>query len=198
MTIRSQAGFSLMEMMSAATASGVIVLAASAFLIKSFSWMDEIRAKVEMNRHARETYDLLAFGAISSSTGKDGTKNLYGLRGFNNAPANGLRTTVNALKYTSNRLTLTPDTVATMTITCKGVGIPVPDCADNHSTQSVGGWIGSDIKLDAGASSIKGITVKVTFSITDPFEAQRAYSPGQFTDTYYEVFTMNRDEADPN
>lgn len=195
--MRSQAGFSLMEVMSATAGAGVVVLAASAFLIKGFGWMDELRARIEINRHARETYDLLAFGGQSATVGKDGTKNIYSLRGFKDAPPNGLRTPTNALKYTSNKVTITADTLGTMTITCTGVGLPVPDCKDNHSTQSVGGWMGSDVKLDAGPPSINGLTVEVSFSITNPFEAQRATSPGQFTDSYAVIFTTNREEDDP-
>jgi hypothetical protein len=140
----------------------------------------------------------LAYGAQSSSVGKDGTKNIYSLRGFNKAPGNGLRTASNALQYTSNKLTLTPDSFATMNVSCTGAGTPVPDCKDNHSTQSVAGWIGSDIKLQAGPQAVNGLTVEVSFTITDSFEAVRANAPGQFSDSYYTVFTLNRDEDDPH
>jgi|SRR3954471_19644245 prepilin-type N-terminal cleavage/methylation domain-containing protein len=193
-----QDGFTLIEVMASVTATGVVVLAATAFMVKALGWFDELSAKIEINRHAREAYDLLAWGAQSSSPGKDGTNNLYGLRGFNQAPGSGLRTSTNALQYTSNKLTITPDSFATMTVTCTGAGTPVPDCKDNHSTQSVGGWIGSDVKLQAGGQAISGRTVEVSFTITDSFEAVRANAPGQFSNTYYTIFTLNRDEDDPH
>jgi len=193
-----QAGFTLIEVMASVTATGIVVLAATAFMVKALGWFDELSAKIEINRHARETYDLLAWGAQSASAGKDGTNNLYGLRGFHTAPPNGLRTSTNALQYTSNILTITPDSFATMTVTCIGVGTPIPDCKDNHSTQLVGGWIGGDIKLQAGGQAVSGRTVEVSFTITDSFQAVRANAPGQFSNSYYTIFTLNRDEDDPH
>ncbi|MBA2588135.1 MAG: prepilin-type N-terminal cleavage/methylation domain-containing protein [Alphaproteobacteria bacterium] len=196
--IHRQRGFTIIELLFASAATGIIILAASAFMLKSLSWYDELSAKIEINRHARETYNLLAFGGKSASTGKDGTKYLYGLRGFNKAPGNGLRTSTNALQFTSNKLTLTPDSFATMSVTCTGSGTPIPDCKDNHSSQSVSGWIGSDIKLDDGPKGVNNLTAEVTFTITDAFQAQRANGTAAFTDTYYTSFTLNRDEDDPH
>jgi prepilin-type N-terminal cleavage/methylation domain-containing protein len=196
--MRGQRGFTIIELLAASAATGIVILAASAFMLKSLSWYDELSAKVEINRHARETYNLLAFGGVAASAGKDGTKNLYGLRGFNAAPPNGLRTASNALQYTSNKLTLTPDSFASMSVTCAGAGTPIPDCKDNHSSQNVSGWIGSDIKLDGGPKGVNNLTVEVTFTITDPFEAQRAKGTAPFTNAYYTSFTLNRDEADPH
>ncbi len=196
--MRSQRGFTLIELLAASAATGIVILAAGAFMLKSLSWYDELSAKIEINRHARETYDLLAFGGQSASAGKDGTKNLYGLRGFNSAPNNGLRTSSDALQYTSNNLTLTPDSFATMSVTCTGAGTPIPDCKNSSSSQSVSGWIGNDIKLDSGNKGVNGLTAEVTFTITDSFEAQRAKGSAPFTNTYYTSFTLNRDEADPH
>jgi prepilin-type N-terminal cleavage/methylation domain-containing protein len=196
--MRRQRGFTLVEVMASATATGVVILAANAFMMKALDWFDDLSAKIEINRHARETYDLMAYGAQSSSVGKDGTSNLYAIRGFNVAPPNGMRTPTNALQYTSNRLTIAPDSFATMTVTCMGVGTPVPDCKDNHSTQSVAGWIGSDVKLQAGPQAVSGLTVEVSFTVTDTAEAVRAKGPAQFSNNYYTIFTLNRDEADPH
>jgi hypothetical protein len=85
-----------------------------------------------------------------------------------------------------------------MSVTCTGSKTPIPDCADNHSSQSVSGWIGSDITVAGGPQGVNNLTVKVTFVITDSFEAQRANGPAPFTQTYHTVFTLNRDEADPH
>jgi prepilin-type N-terminal cleavage/methylation domain-containing protein len=191
-----QRGFTIIELLFASAATGVVILAASAFMLKSLRWYDELSAKIEINRHARETYNLLAFGGRSASTGNDGTKNVYGLRGAHQSPGSGLRQNA-ALKYTNNGLTLTPDKFAAMTVTCTGVGTPIPDCANASSTQSVQGWTGKNIQLDAGGKSINGLTVNVTITITDPFQAQRAKGTALFTDTYRSVFSLGRDENDP-
>jgi hypothetical protein len=187
-----------MEVMASATATGVVILAANAFMLKALDWFDDLSAKIEINRHARETYDLMAYGAQSSSIGKDGTHNLYAIRGFNAAPHNGMRTSANALQYTSNKLTVVPDSFATMTVTCTGASTPIPDCKDNHSTQSVAGWIGNDVQLQAGPQAVNGLTVEVSFTITDTPEAVRSQGPTQFSNSYYTVFTLNRDEDDPH
>jgi prepilin-type N-terminal cleavage/methylation domain-containing protein len=193
-----QRGFTLIELLAASAATGVVILAASAFMLKSLSWYDELAAKIEINRHARETYNLLAFGGMAATAGKDGTKYLYGIRGRNASPAGGQRTASNALQYTSNKLTLMPDSFAAMSVKCTGNGTPIPDCKDNHSSQSVSGWIGSDIKLDSGPKGVNNLTAEVTFAITDAFEAQRATGTASFTDTYHTNFTLNRDEDDPH
>jgi prepilin-type N-terminal cleavage/methylation domain-containing protein len=193
-----QSGFTLIELLATSAATAVVILAATAFMLKALTWFDELSAKIEMNRHARETYNVLAFGGLSSSTGKDGTKYLYGVRGFNQAPGNGLRTSTNDLQYTSNKLTLNPDKFASMAVKCTGNGTPIPDCGSAGSTQNVTGWIGSDIKLQAGGQSVNNLTVEVTFTITDPFQAQRANGPSAFTEAYHTVFTLNRDEDDPH
>jgi prepilin-type N-terminal cleavage/methylation domain-containing protein len=196
--MKCQRGFTIIELLAASAATGIVILAAGAFMLKSLSWFDELSAKIEINRHARETYNLLAFGGMSAGLGKDGTKNLYGMRGFNKAPGNGLRNSTNALQYTSNKLTLTPDSFATLSVRCAGAGIPIPDCKDNHSSQSVSGWIGSDIKVDGGPKGVNNLTAEVTFIITDPFQAQRAIGTAPFTTAYYTSFTLNRDEDDPH
>jgi prepilin-type N-terminal cleavage/methylation domain-containing protein len=193
---KRQSGFTLIELLATSAATAVVILAATAFMLKALSWFDDLSAKIEMNRHARETFSLLAFGGVSTSSGNDGTKNVYGIRGSFRQPGNGLRSNA-ALQYTKNNLTLTPDKFASMTVTCTGAGTPIPDCANASSTQTIAGWIGKDIQLAAGGVSVNGLTVNVTFTITDPFQAQRADGPSVFTDTYHTVFTLNRNEDDP-
>lgn len=195
----NQRGFTLIEVLMASSATAVVIAAATGFMLKGLGWYDELAAKVEMNRHARETYDVMAYGGKGISAGKDGTKFLYSFRGMNKAPGPAsMRTNTNALQYTSNKLTITPDLFTTMTIACTGKNLPVPDCKDNHSNQSVNGWIGSDMTLDGGPKSVNNLTVNVTFVITDAFEAQRANAPAQFSDTYRAIFSLNRDEDDPH
>jgi prepilin-type N-terminal cleavage/methylation domain-containing protein len=193
---RRQSGFTLIELLAASAATAVIILASTAFMLKALAWFDELSAKIEMNRHARETFSVLAFGGQAATNGNDGTKNLYGIRGFQQAPGSGLRSSA-TLQYASNNLTLTPDKFASMSVPCTGVGTPIPDCASAGSAQTVTGWIGKDIQMQAGGKSINGLTVNVTFTITDPFQAQRAKGPAAFTDTYRTVFTLNRKENNP-
>lgn len=194
--MNTQRGFTLIELMAASAATAIVILATSAFMLKALSWYDELSAKIEINRHARETYDTIALGGRSSSTGNDGTKNLYGLRGRFSAPSSGLRQNY-ALRYRSNNLTLMPDSFAAMSVPCTAAGQPLPDCADGSSIKSVQGWLGDDIQINNSSRSVAGRTVEVTIALTDPFQAQRAKSPSQFSQTYRAIFTLNREEGDP-
>ena len=198
--MRSQSGYTLIELLAASAATAVIIAAGTGFMLKALAWYDDLSGRIEINRHARESYDLLAFGGKSAALGKDGTHNVYGLRGSNKAPPNGLRSN-GALQYTNNKLTLTPDQFSPVTIVCSGSGVPIPDCKSNKgpgATQTIKGWIGSDVTLDAGAKSVNNQTVAVSLTVTNPLEAQRAFSPSQFTDTYNAIFSLNRNEDDPH
>src|ERR1700761_8762634 len=85
-SLSRQRGFTLIEMMASIGGTAIIIAAATAFLLRFIGWYSELSARIAMNRHARETYELLAYGGQSRSTGNDGTTNLYGLRGIKRAP----------------------------------------------------------------------------------------------------------------
>lgn len=194
MTLRSQRGFTLMEIMASMSATAVVIGAASALLLRCFTWYDELSAKIAINRHARETYDVLSLGGKASSSGNDGTQNVYGIRERKTKPAGSQRSNY-AFQYVSNGKTLTPDKVSSMTIACKSPNNPLPDCGAGNKT--VTGWIGDNMTLDDGASSISGYTIRVTFTIVNPFQVQRAKGPAVFAEVYHAVFTENREENDP-
>ena len=105
--LSSQRGFTLMEVMVSTSATAVVIAAASAFLLKFLAWYDELSSRIAINRHARETYEVMSLGALSSTSGNDGTKNLYGLRARAAEPTTSFRTNY-ALRFRSNNLTLTP------------------------------------------------------------------------------------------
>ena len=189
-----QRGFTLIELMFAAAATAVVIWAATGFLLKALSWYGELSAKIAINRHARETFDVLAYGGRSASTGNDGTMNVYGIRGRHQAPGSGMRNNY-ALRYSSNNLTLTPDLAAPMTIACIAATNPMPDCG--VGSQTVNGWLGSDIQLNTASRSVVNKTAEVTMTVMDPYEIQRAKNPATFADTYRTIFTLNRNENDP-
>lgn len=195
MSITQQRGFTLLELMTAAAAGGVIILAGNAILFKAYTWVGELQAKVEINRHARETLNLLMLGGVSSTAGTDGSKNLYGINGRSSPPASGLRSNY-AVQYASNNLTLSPDKFAALTVQCAGSANPLPDCTASEA-KSVQGWLGSDVQVNSSTRSIANRTVEVTTVITDPFQAQAARDATQFTEKYRTVATLNRNESDP-
>ena len=194
--MRSQRGFTLMEVMASTMATAVVIAAASAFLLRFLGWYDELSAKIAMNRHARETYDVFSLGGLASTTGNDGTKNVYGLRERFAPPTSSMRTNY-SVRYISNNLTLTPDLVASMSVPCTDTGIPIPDCTPTSGTKTVKGWIGGAVSTNTASRSVSNKTVEVTFTIMNPFEIQRAVSPSVFAENYHAIFTLNRDENDP-
>lgn len=194
--LSSQRGFTLMEVMVSTSATAVVIAAASAFLLKFITWYDELSARIAINRHARETFDVLALGGRAATAGNDGTKNAYGLRERFAVPATSMRSDY-GLRYSSNNLTLTPDLTASMSITCTGSGIPMPDCSAGDGAKTVTGWIGNTINTNTGSRSVSGRTVEVTFTVMNPFQIQRASSPALFAETYHAIFTLNREEDDP-
>ena len=194
--MRSQRGFTLMEVMVSSMATAVVIAAASAFLLRFLGWYDELSAKIAMNRHARETYEVLSLGGLASTTGNDGTMNVYGLRGHFTAPTRSMRSNY-SLRYISNNLTLTPDLIASMSVTCTGTGVPLPDCTSGAGTKTVKGWLGSHPQTNTSSRSVSNKTVELTFTIMNPFEVQRAVSPSVFAENYHVIFTLNRNEDDP-
>ena len=190
-----QRGFTLFELMTAAVAGGTVILAVNAFLFKAYDWISELQAKVEINRHARETLNLLMLGGVSATAGNDASKNVYGINGRSSAPASGLRSNY-AVQYRSNNLTLSPDKFAPMTVTCTGAATPLPDCVSTE-TKSVQGWLGSDVQINSATRMVANRTVEVSTVITDPFEAQRGTAPTQFSEKYRTILTLNTTEPDP-
>jgi prepilin-type N-terminal cleavage/methylation domain-containing protein len=194
--MKSQRGFTLMEVMVSTMATAVVIAAASAFLLRFLAWYDELSAKIAMNRHARETYEVFSLGGLASATGNDGTKNVYGLRERSAPPTSSMRTNY-SVRYISNNLTLTPDLIAGMSVACTGTGVPLPDCTSGGGTKTVKGWLGSHPQTNTSSRSVSNKTVEVTFTIMNPFEIQRAVSPSVFAESYHVIFTLNRDEDDP-
>ena len=192
---KTQAGFTLIEVMIASVASMAVIAPAIAVMFNAFGWYAEIQSRIALNREARQAFDLIGSGAKASANGNDATPYLYGVRGRDVAPAGTLRSNY-ALQYQSNNLTANGDSVATMTVTCTAAGVPLPDCAGNE-TKTVAGWIGNNLSLNSASRSVVGRTVETMVTITDPFQAQRAVNPAFASETYRTIFTLNRDIADP-
>ncbi|MCH8858715.1 MAG: prepilin-type N-terminal cleavage/methylation domain-containing protein [Proteobacteria bacterium] len=192
----SQRGFTLFEVMVASLVGMLVLLPAIAMLFRVFTWYDDVRSQLALNRHARAAFDVLGDGARLAVGGTDQTPNVYGIRGRQQAPSGGLRSNYR-LQYSSNNLTVTPDILPTMQVTCTGAGTPLPDCGTSGEVKNVDGWIGEDVNLNASSRSVGGRTVEVMLTITDPYAAQRLENPALATERYRTIFTLNRDEADP-
>ena len=192
----SQAGFTLIEVMIASVASMAVIAPALAFMFDAYDWYAEVQSDLQLNREARQVFDLIGNGAKSATNGNDTKPYLYGIRGRKAKPAGTLRTNY-TLQYQSNNLTMMGDSIASMTVTCTAVDVPLPDCTAANQTKTVAGWIGDDLSLNSTNRSAGSRTVEVTVTLTDPFQAQRAANPATATETYRTVFTLNRDTTDP-
>lgn len=191
---RSQSGFTLIELMFASTATMLVLAPAFALLLHAGKWYDEIQSELAVNRHARLTFDILINGARSQSTGNDGTKALYGLSAWQQAPNGSLRSNY-AFRFSSNGLTVSPDKFAAISVTCTGTAAPLPDCGTG--TRSVTGWIGADADIEDRKRVIAGRTMEIIMTFTDPQGAQRAKNSAIATETFRTIATFMRDENDP-
>jgi prepilin-type N-terminal cleavage/methylation domain-containing protein len=193
--MKRQRGFTLIELLMSATAASVIMVAASSFMVRALGWHDELSAKLEMNRHARETWRVLAYGGKGPAAGRDGTNYVYGVRGRKNKPGRGMRSEY-AFEYTSNHITLAPDRSASMMVTCTGSGQPVPGCGASGSTKRVEGWMAADVDVD-DKYTVANETVEIEMTVMSPYQIQRAKDTSAFKDSYRAIFTLNRMENDP-
>jgi type II secretory pathway component PulJ len=192
-----QKGFTLLEVMFAATTGMFIMLPAMEILFRAYSWYAEVQSLLTLNREAREAMDVIGNGGRRTANGNDGTPYLYGFHGRKSAPtASSLRINYK-LRYQSNNLTLEGDSMASMSITCTAAATPIPDCASAGQMKTVSGWLGSDVALTTASRSIGGRTVETVVTLTDPYEAQRLKAPANASTTYRTVLTLNRDETDP-
>ena len=194
---RSQAGFTLLEVMIASVASMAVLMPALVFMRNAYDWYASVQSELMLNREARHVLDLIGNGARAATNGNDGTPNIYGIRGRKAAPsANSLRSNYK-LQYVSNNLTVTGDALPSQTISCTAAARPLPDCSSAGQNKTVTGWIGDSFKVTASARAIASRTVEVTVTLTDPFQAQRAANPATATQTYRTLFTLNLDAGDP-
>jgi hypothetical protein len=194
---RAQAGFTLVEVMIASVTSMFVIMPALVFMFRSYDWYASVASELMLNRKARQVFYLIGNGAKSAVNGSDGMPYLYGIRGRKAAPAATSLRSNYTLQYSSNQMTTTGDSIASMTVTCTGAAAPMPDCAAAGDTKTVAGWVGADFTIDASTRSIASRTVEVMLTLTDPFQAQRAKNPATATQTYRILFTLNRDTADP-
>jgi prepilin-type N-terminal cleavage/methylation domain-containing protein len=63
-SVDAQRGFTLIELMVAATLTLMLMTVISGVLFDSLRMAEILRGKLALNREAREIYDLLAFGGI--------------------------------------------------------------------------------------------------------------------------------------
>lgn len=160
-----------------------------------------VKARLQLNAQARQTFGLLADGGAvaSGTTGTDGTRSIYGLRGDYSAPAGSSLRQNYQLVLSSNGQQAVGDTMATINVTCKGAADPLPDCGAAGQQKAVNGWLGADPALNAASRSVRNpvmgnrMTVETSITLTQPYRALKALRPAQATDTYRNIFSMNRE-----
>ncbi len=62
---KGQRGFTLIELMVAGTLGLILMIAVGGILTDTLRYADAISSKIALNRHAREIFDVLAFGAAN-------------------------------------------------------------------------------------------------------------------------------------
>ena len=203
--IARQRGFTLIELMIASTITFLLALVCAALLQQSADLHAGVDARLKLNAHARQTFDVMGNGGAAASgiAGTDGTRSIYGLRANYSAPTGSSVREDYRLKWASNGLQVNGDTMAPVNVTCKAVAVPLPDCGAAGESKTVSGWLGANPALNAGARSVRNpiegqrMTVETSITLTHPYWAPKTKTPAQATDSYRNIFTMNR-EISPN
>lgn len=184
-----QRGFTLFEVMVAVAVSATVLAPAMALLFATMEWNDQAMSQIRLNQQARAVHSLLADGARFGTNGTDGTRSGYGLHGMTVAPSGTLRATYR-LGFVSNGHTVMSDQFAPVSVRCTGAGTPIPDCASASQTKTMSGFLSQDVSMNVEDRSVDNRTAEVSFTLTDPFQAQRLENPAQATQTYRAIFTL--------
>ncbi|MGI4797091.1 MAG: prepilin-type N-terminal cleavage/methylation domain-containing protein [Janthinobacterium lividum] len=194
-----EAGFTLVEVLIAATLASLLALPAMSMLRGTYGFVDGMQSRFRLNEQARQITALLGDGsAILSNaglfTGSRGLAMVEGLRSRSvtpsltpsDAPPSGSQLfSSSQFVLPDGFLTLPGDTFQPVTITCTGPTVPVPACGGTE-TRTVQGWLGV-----APTLSTSGQVAAVGLTLTDPFRAQRAINSSSATETYRTMFNLN-------
>ncbi|PCI40838.1 MAG: hypothetical protein COB46_05920 [Rhodospirillaceae bacterium] len=156
-----QRGFTLIELMVATFAGMLLIAVIFSIMFQMAGMADQIVAKVRMNQEHREVFRLLANGGLENISGT--IRYVPGVRGRFQSNAN-VDPTISRSNYTLNLSSnedfgagptnpvLTSRTLTTpVSITCRGVNDPVPECVSGSETLDVTGYLatlGTDTAID--------------------------------------------------
>lgn len=189
----SEAGYTLIELMIAASICMFVVIPAMALLTGTLRIFDQAEARIAFNQQARQAMRLIGDGGFAlTGSGKDKTSYAYGLHGRNAAFAAPVSN--HRLSLTNNGITIDGDRMAPVSVPCKAKNKPITGCKNASDTQSMQGWLDGDLSIDGTNRSIKGRTAEVSFAIVNPY---RRAATAMDRETYRAIFTLNRDEVDP-
>ena len=199
--VTRQRGFTLIELMMASTVTFLLAIVCVSLIQQSADLRAGAEARLELNAQARQTFGLLGDGGAVAlgSAGTDGSRSIYGLRQSYSAPAGTSLRQNYRLTLPSNGLQAEGDSLPTVTVTCKGVADPLPDCTAVGQQKTVAGWLGADPGLDTSRTVRNAVmgnratTVETSATLTHPYRALKSRRPAEATDRYRNIFTMNRE-----
>lgn len=205
-----QAGFTIIEYMVASTVGLILMLVIGGVLIDNLRTADEISSRIALNRHAREIFDLLAFGA--RQTGANATPiafdSVFGLRGRTSASpgsasgwyipdhymardgnGTGDRRYRFALPFTgadpdnSGDDELLAEQIGNVTVACSATDVPLQECTVPLQIAGVAGFLRADPDVSKPASAANRVT-ELTLQLIDP---RRLNLNGAYRSDEYEI-----------
>lgn len=207
-------GFTLIELMVAATLALILMLTTTTILFQTFEFADQQRLRPVLNDKAREYFDLLGDGGTVTAG------RLLGMRDqsdFLQTSAPSLRGTASHRLQLNNPdipipATLIGPETSPVTINCDAVEDPVQDCGASGTTQAVDGYMARDPRLyvhtqNGGVSgdSDRSVgdaerksgpddrTIEVEILLIQPYQANRTrFRTDQVRESYRTIFTLNR------
>jgi len=194
---KTQAGFTLIEVMIASVASWQMIAPAIAVSSMPSTRYAEIQSQIALNREARQAFDLIATAPNPSRTATTPSPICTAMRAAQRGARSTLPVELFAFAISEQQSHRNGDSVASMTVTCSADGVPLPDCIGTES-KTVAGWIGKDLSLSTASRSVVGRTVEtngdVNRSVSNASGPSIPLSQAKPTARF---FTLNRDIADP-
>ncbi|WP_434620428.1 PulJ/GspJ family protein [Azospirillum sp. B2RO_4] len=218
----AQRGFTLIELMVAGTISLILLAAIGGVLSDSLRTAAALNSQVAINRHAREIFEILAFGGSNENANTTPLpfNYVFGLRGRNptggsdmfampaaSSPSPLLARDINGstrlYRFGLGRTGTTPqgdpidallaEQVQEVTVPCTGTDLPVQGCAVATSA-TMQGYLRSDPTLSTSASPNRVTTL--AFQLIDPQVqgAPHTYNT-DYTVTYWTAFTGLQEKA---
>ena len=195
---RSQAGFTLIELMTAATLTLLLSLALFQIVAQSQHMAEVMITRIRLNGEAREQFRLLADGGLLDVAG-DLTP-VPGYHGRNASPWStaDLTRVGYRLVLTDAGNSLRSRATSNFSVTCTAAGAPLPDCLGAEVRNPVSGGAGAGLAEDASRSVAVNRTPEVTFTVIDPDRVPRGaatprFQPEEYTETFWTILTLRVD-----
>lgn len=186
----ADAGFTLAEVMIAGTLGLLLVLPAAEMLSRTYRVVTAIQSRARQSQEARQVFALLGDGTTVQPGLPENPRKFRMVEGVRSRQALPqpwtLRSDTGQFVMNDGNVSVAGNTVARVSVTCRGTAVPVPACTGTE-TRDLQGWLGA-----APQVAQNGKLVSVIIDVTDPFQVRRNKpDTARVTETFRARFTAN-------